>query len=96
MIDDNDKKMIREMIQDIVTQNAKDNQFALSYIPVHSHTGSDAPHVDAGNLDFAQPYFKLPDRTTVPTAKIKGAIASVNGKLYIYDGSNWTVVGTQV
>jgi len=47
-----------------------------------------------GNVQFQNPVV-LQNLTADPTVKITGALAVVGGKLKIWDGSAWTIVGTQ-
>lgn len=46
------------------------------------------------NAEFIQPII-LQNRTADPDIKVTGALAVVNGDLKVFDGTNWTVVGTQ-
>jgi hypothetical protein len=91
-----DEQQIRAIIQDELEKYATGNQFGVSRIPTHNHTGVDSPQIDGNNLDFAQLIFKLPNSPTVPTQAITGAISVVGGILYIYNGTAWVKVGTQV
>lgn len=90
-----DEQEVRKIIQDELLQYSIKNQYAGSNVPVHNHDNLNSPRVDANTLQFGQPYFKLFLATTTPTAVIPGAIANVNGKLVIYNGTSWVVVGTQ-
>lgn len=47
-----------------------------------------------GSAQFTQPVI-LQNQTSDPEIKVTGALAVVNGELKIWDGSAWTVVGTQ-
>lgn len=87
---------IRNIIKDELTQYAYRNMFNVSDIPVHAHTGTDSPQVDANTLAFSVPYFTLVNTTTTPTVVKTGAISSVNGTLMICTGTSvWAKVGSQ-
>lgn len=55
---------------------------------LHNHNG-----LDSNLIKYRT--FLIQNGTADPLSKIKGTLAVIDGKLKIYDGSAWTVVGTQ-
>lgn len=84
-------KAFDEKIDDYATKN----QAGVSKIPAHNHDGVSVSKVDANNLSFSVPYFKLVNLTSTPSAMIAGAVCSVSGTLYISNGTSWIKVGAQ-
>ena len=89
-----DENKIRAIIRDELNKYATKNQFGVSKIPAHAHTGVEVSRVDGNDLNFSLPYLKIPLTTTAPTDKVTG-ITSVSGVLYMYNGTTWVKVGTQ-
>lgn len=90
-----DEQKVRDIFKEEITKYANNNAFGVSVIPAHAHNGSDSLRVDANDMEYGVPYLVIFNSTTTPTAKVTGAIASVNGILEIYNGTSWVKVSTQ-
>lgn len=90
-----DEQRIRQIIQEELNNYAIRNQYAVSRIPAHNHDGLGSIKVDANNLDYGLPFFKVFQSSTTPTVGPAGAIASLNSTLYISNGTTWIKVGGQ-
>lgn len=47
----NNQDTTEDIVQNVVNTNSSTAQFSVANIPFHKHNGSDAPKVDAGNLN---------------------------------------------
>ena len=90
-----DENKVKEIIRQELERFSTQNQFAVSKIPAHDHDGVGSLRVDANDLEFGLPYFRLINLTTTPSSFMAGAIASVAGTLYICNGTSWIKVGSQ-
>lgn len=85
----------RDDEQILIDEDQVQNQYGVSKVAAHTHNRTDSLAVDANNLEFSVPYFKLFSATSTPGALVKNAICAVNGTLYICDGVSWIKVGSQ-
>ena len=79
------KRQVQELVQKMNT---------------HKHKQSDMTQkIELKDLylsDGSEFFFQMPNVSATPSQSVQtGALTVVGGKLYIYNGSSWVVVGTQ-
>lgn len=89
------RKIAEEVFKEQIEIYATKNLTSVSKIPTHNHDGVSVSKVNANDLAFSVPFFRLVNLTSTPSGMIAGAICSVAGTLYISNGTSWIKVGSQ-